>query len=84
MQKVTCKIWKQAKHMLNTGKGIDSTMLRMDLSRDTVYKIKRSKTYKGANGYFKTTPKNKYDNVMTDYIKTPQIKWWNKWKRGKK
>lgn len=84
MQKVTRSKYKTVKLLLAKKNSIDQVMLKTDLSQDTVYKIRRASSYKGVNGYFKTAPKNKYDNVMTDYIVTPHKPWWNRWKRGKK
>jgi DNA invertase Pin-like site-specific DNA recombinase len=83
MQKVTRSKYKTVKLLLAKRNSIDEVMLKTDLSRDTVYKIRRASSYKGVHGYFKTEPKNKYDNVMTDYIEIPPKRWWNKL-RGKK
>lgn len=81
---VTRDKYKETKDLLEAGRSIELVAGLTGLSVPTVYRIRRAKSYRGVNGYFKTEPKNKYDNVMTDYIETPQRPWWSRFKRRKK
>jgi len=80
---VTREKYRQAKELLDKNRSVEVVAKRTKLSVPTVYRIRRASSYRGVNGYFKTEPKNKYDNVMSDYIQTPQRPWWRRFKRSK-
>lgn len=81
---VTRSVWKTAKLLFKKGYKPKEVMYLTNLSNGTVYKIKNSDSYKGINGYYKTEPKNKYDNVMREYIVIPPKPWSHKLKRKDK
>lgn len=82
---VTREIYKTAKDLFDRGYSVAVVMHLSGLSQATVYRIKAAKSYKGANGYIhiQRPAKNKYDNVMSDYIELPQRPWWRRITRGK-
>jgi hypothetical protein len=82
--KVTRDKYKSVKALLDADISVERVAKLYFLSPDTVYRIRRADSYRGVNGYFKTAPKNKYDNVMTDYIEMPVRPWWRRLARGKR
>lgn len=82
---VTRDIYKQTKNLLDPGFSVEKVAKVMKLSVTTVRRIKASRSYKGyvrANRA-RYTPVNKYDDLMTTYIETPQLSWWDRFRRKK-
>jgi len=85
MNKVTRDVYKTAKDQLDRGYKVARVARLHSLSQSTVYRIRNATSYKGKNGYILSykPPKDKYDNIMNEYIETPPKPWWHKLKRGK-
>lgn len=82
---VTPRIYKLTKILTNDNHKTEKIAKAMDLSPTTVKRIRAAKSYKAyvRSNRERYTPVNKYDNLMTTYIETPQAKWWDRFKRRK-
>lgn len=71
MGKVDLATWKKAKEMLKK-KHVKTVAVLIGVSINTVYVIKRSKSYADYRRKIKTN--KSYKHVMREYIKTPVTK----------
>jgi hypothetical protein len=85
-KKVSIIEYKTVKGSLKDGVPVDVLANIMRLSETTIRRIRSAKSYKGyvSANRARYTPVKKYDDVMTTYIETPQVKWWDRFKRRRK